>query len=264
MDIRINADRFNGFAETYKSARPAMPFYPVKTIIRYLGNTPDRIVDLGCGTGLSTVVWSDYCSQIIGVEPSTDMITVAKRKANNKISFINAFSHDTGIESDSSDVVICSQSFHWMEPIATLTEVNRILKAGGVFATVDCDWPPVSIWQADQAYDILYKKVRELEEKLPDVKDTFIRYNKEEHLSNIKNSCYFRYAREIVFSNTELCTSERFINIIISQGSLQAIITKYPELLLDDIVAFKNKIIRLFQDEMFEIDFSYRMRLAVK
>ena len=52
-----NADRFTGFADTYDRARPAMPYYPVERITAYLGCRPDTVVDLGCGTGLSTLIW---------------------------------------------------------------------------------------------------------------------------------------------------------------------------------------------------------------
>ena len=72
-----------------------------------------------------------------------------------------------------------------MEPESTLAEVNRILKPGGVFATVDCDWPPVCHWQAEKAYTELFRKVLEIEETNPDVKNSFVRWNKEGHLSLI-------------------------------------------------------------------------------
>lgn len=57
--LQKNADRFKGFADIYDSARPKMPTYPVKIIKRYLGRTPETVVDLGCGTGLSTLVFDD-------------------------------------------------------------------------------------------------------------------------------------------------------------------------------------------------------------
>lgn len=263
-EIQKNADRFTGFADTYESARPVMPVYPVKIIIRYLEKQPDTVTDLGCGTGLSTVVWKDFCKHVIGIEPSLDMLAVAQKKQSGNISFINGYSHDTGLEDNCTDVVICSQSFHWMEPVTTLKEVNRILKTGGVFATVDCDWPPIAKWQAEQAYNNLYEKVKKMEIELPDIKDTFTRYEKDKHLSNIRESGYFRYSREVVFSNTEKCTAERFINIILSQGSLQTLLKKHPELIQDDIERFSKAIKDIFKQESFEIDFSYRMRIAVK
>ena len=35
------------------------------------------------------------------------------------------------------------QALHWMEPAPTFGEVARLLRPGGVFAALDCDWPPV-------------------------------------------------------------------------------------------------------------------------
>ena len=152
MDSSVtkNAGRFTGFADVYDQARPAMPFYPVKIIRTYLGRKPQQVIDLGCGTGLSSLVWKGQCEKLTGIEPSDDMLAVAKLKETEGISFKKGFSGATGLENASVDAVVCSQSFHWMEPESTLAEVNRILKPGGVFATVDCDWPPVCHWQAEK------------------------------------------------------------------------------------------------------------------
>ena len=264
MELSKNAERFKGFADIYDDARPTIPGFALKTIVRYLGYKPEVVVDLGCGTGLSTTMWANCAKEVIGVEPSFDMLSVAMNKQNETIRFVGGYGHDTGLGSDFADVVVCSQSFHWMEPHTTLAEVNRILKDGGVFAAIDCDWPPVSLWQAEKAYEILYDKVKSLEAELPDVKSSFIRYNKSAHLGNIKSSSFFRYSREVLFSGTELCNAERFINIIMSQGSLQSVLKKRPDLISDDIEKFSSEISRIFNTEVFEIDFSYRMRIAVK
>lgn len=259
-----NADRFTGFADLYENARPSVPEYPVRVICAYLGKTPDTAVDLGCGTGLSTAVWQTAARRVIGIEPSGDMLAVARRKNLDRAEFIQAFSDSTTLPDRSADAVICSQSFHWMEPTATLKEVDRILKPDGVFATIDCDWPPVTLWQAEKAYMTLYGKVREVEKNTPEISGSFIRYSKDHHLKNIQESGYFRYARELVFSNTEKCTAERLIGILLSQGSLQAILKRRPELIESDVAAFSDTIRSLFGEREFEIDFCYRMRVGVK
>lgn len=259
-----NAERFMGFADIYEKARPTVPQYPIRKICSYLGKKPERVVDLGCGTGLSTVAWLQVASDIVGIEPSSDMISVAHKKESENIKFIQAFSDNTTLPDNYADVVICSQSFHWMEPKATLREVNRILKVNGVFATVDCDWPPVTLWQAEKAYMTLYSKVKNIEHTSADMKDTFVLYSKDEHLKNMQDSRYFRYTRELLFSNTEKCTGERFINIILSQGSLQTILKNSPELIEDDVEKFKIMVRKLFGEREFDIDFCYRMRVGIK
>ncbi|MDE6591900.1 MAG: class I SAM-dependent methyltransferase [Oscillospiraceae bacterium] len=259
-----NADRFLGFGEVYENARPKVPKYPIEVICRYLGKAPELVVDMGCGTGLSTEVWQEVCGRVIGIEPSDDMRSIAEKKSTEKMSFIKAFSDDTGLESDCADVVVCSQSFHWMEPAATLKEVDRILKKGGIFAAIDCDWPPVAKWEAESAYMELYGRVKNIESGVPDIKDTFTRYPKDKHLENMTKSGYFRYTRELLFCSSEKCTRERFCNIILSQGSTQTILKKHPELIGEQLDEFYKSINSAFDTEPFDVEFSYRMRIGVK
>lgn len=79
-DLSKNAARFHGFAGIYDQARPKMPHDPIEIICRYLGRKPELAVDLGCGTGLSTQAWHGNCGRVIGVEPSGDMLAVARQK----------------------------------------------------------------------------------------------------------------------------------------------------------------------------------------
>ncbi len=264
MEAHKNADRFTGFADVYEGARPKMPEYPIKVICEYLEKTPGLVVDLGCGTGLSTVPWGAVAEQVVGIEPSEDMFRVAMQKAGKNISFVKAYSTGTTLPDACADVVICSQSFHWMEPVSTLKEVDRVLKPGGIFATVDCDWPPKTKWQAEKAYMDLYNEAKQIEASNPAIKDSFVRYDKAKHLSNMEKSGYFRYCREVLFANTEPCTVQRFINILLSQGSLQAILKVDPQRIAEDIKRYEDTVRDIFGDEEFYIDFFYRMRVGVK
>lgn len=265
-DLKINADRFTGFAGLYDKARPQTPKKIIEIITRYLGSQLSLVVDLGCGTGLSTMAWKEISPNVIGVDPSNDMLKIAKEKLDgiHNISFVNAYSDDTGLEDVRADVVTCSQSFHWMNPQTTLREVTRLLRPGGIFAAYDCDWPPVCHWEAEQSYNQLVEKVHQIEASTPELKQQYKSWPKDKHLENIQKSEYFRYAREILFSNTETCDAERFIALALSQGGLQAILKAGIDEIKPSIEAFENKIRSLFGQTNFTMDFSYRMRLGVK
>jgi len=174
--LEANVDRFTGLSEIYHQARPrpAVELHALlPPMVRTNLHIPDgqklkRIVDLGSGTGLSTLAWKDYAEEIIGVEPNKEMMKTAQSYCSdfNHIQFLERFSIDTGIEDSSADLVLCSQSLHWMEPEGTFKEVARILKKGGIFAAFDCDWPPTTKdWRADQAYITFEKQVKKLGKK---------------------------------------------------------------------------------------------------
>ena len=266
MQAHKNAGRFSGFADTYAAVRPVCPAIVVDILRRYLGRAPETVVDLGCGTGLSMLVWKDAARRVIGVEPNDDMraIAVARSEGIGSIEYIKAFSDAIPLPGGSADIVACSQSFHWMEPASTLAEVNRLLKPDGVFAAYDCDWPPACSAQVDKAYEELFAKVYRIEEGDDAYKGSFIQYPKGKHLANIKASGYFGYAREIVFMNAEPCDAARCVGIARSQSRLQAILAREPELVQDEMARFKSVVDAEFADGEKEILFCYRMRIGVK
>lgn len=267
MDVptaEINADRFIGFADIYENSRPTVPAHAIEIITDYLGKTPDTVVDMGCGTGLSTRAWEDKCGKVIGIEPSEDMLNIAKTKSGGSASFVKAYSDNTGLPDNSADVVFCSQSFHWMNPQDTLSEVDRILKKGGIFAAVDCDWPPVCNANAEIAYMNLFNKVRVIEEENEDIRETFHRWDKNKHLQNMLESGYFKYCREVVFDNSEECDIERFLALAQSQGGLQAILKRSSELIEKDYLNFQKAVYKSFDTGRNKVSFCYRMRIGIK
>lgn len=266
MDVTKNAERFTGYANVYHMARPRCPQYVVECLVNYLGRFPQMVVDLGCGTGLSTRLWGTAAAEVIGVEPSLDMLSYAQEHSSAKqnISFVHAFAHETGLLQECADIVTCSQSFHWMDPEGTLQEVNRILKPGGIFASYDCDWPPVCDRRAEEAYGDLQRRIDELASATRDYENSFLRWEKSEHLTRIQESGYFGYAREIVFSNTEECDARRFINLALSQGDLQTMLRLEPQIVKLCVSRFEKKVQEIFKDEIFRMDFSYRMRIGIK
>src|SRR5437867_24681 len=69
-----------GFASRYDRFRPRTPRALVDLLCRYaLAGRPALVVDLGCGTGLSTRVWSDVAERVVGVEPNGAMLAAVER-----------------------------------------------------------------------------------------------------------------------------------------------------------------------------------------
>lgn len=90
---------------------PGCRFIRLRSYVNIWDGNPDRVVDLGCGTGLSTLVWRNRCLEVIGIEPSDDMLAVAQKKEMNGIAFRKGSSTSTGLPDKSADAVICSSRF---------------------------------------------------------------------------------------------------------------------------------------------------------
>jgi len=257
---RENIDRFGGFAGLYNASRPVPPQIIAKSILMYLPSSPELVVDIGSGTGLSTMIWRDIAQCIIGIEPNDDMRRIAVETQGcaspaKNVVFRKGFSNRTGLPDESADVVTISQAFHWMDIPSTLDEVWRILKPGGVFAVYDCDWPPCVDWVVEQAQDVL---VRKCDAASPPA----LKNDKSAHLRRLSEYGRFRFVREIVCHSVEPCTPERMIGIATSQGSVQGALKLNPAI-SKDVDTFCN-IVRERCPDKFEIVFSYRLRLAIK
>jgi ubiquinone/menaquinone biosynthesis C-methylase UbiE len=166
-NLQSNVDRFLGFENLYDKYRPEAPQLVVNIIMNYLQTRLSLIVDLGCGTGLSSFIWENHAEQIIGIEPNPDMIGKARQKLQQNsgvqnISFVQGYSNQMDVGSESVDVLTCSQSFHWMEPASTLQEVSRVLRDGGIFAAYDYDWPPTLDWRIEDLFSKLMNKSNSL------------------------------------------------------------------------------------------------------
>ncbi len=258
-----NGNRFSGLADIYNSARPSLPEYPVQLLTLYFRRKPGIVVDIGCGTGLSTSAWLGHCHKVIGVEPNGDMLRVARLLERDNVSFVQAYSHQTGLPDESVDIVVCSQSFHWMEPDVTLSEVHRILTPNGIFATIDYDWPPILHWHIEKACGELHSLAKRIEKEHAGDPDT-MRRDKAKHLESIRNSALFRYAREIVFANKEQCTADRLYAMALSQSSLQFALKRSPAQLEPKLAEYKALLFNAYGQETVAVDFCYRMRIGVK
>ncbi len=115
--------------------------------IEFAQITPDaRVLDVGCGTGDLTVLAKKYAGstgQVCGIDPSPEMIEVARRKAAHqkaevdfRVGVIERLPYPDG----SFDVVLSSLMMHHLpadlKPMA-LAEIRRVLRPNGRLAILD-------------------------------------------------------------------------------------------------------------------------------
>lgn len=294
-DLAANAGRFSGFADLYDRVRPAPPPALAQVLVAYCGTPAPAVVDLGSGTGLSTRWESTWASSVVGVEPSADMRAIAEGRAAPHTRFVAGFGHRTGLGDGVADVVVAVQSLHWMEPEGTLAEVARLLRPGGVFAAVDCDWPPtVGSAAAESAWEECRRLQASHEARLvgeehagtpPDgppppapgegeasgpashpgqaLLGGVRRWPKDSHLDRIRASGHFAWCRELALHRQEQGDARRFLELLRSQGDYQAL----RRAGLDDdalgVSRLRAVVTAALGEEPSPWWFTYRVRLGV-
>jgi 2-polyprenyl-3-methyl-5-hydroxy-6-metoxy-1,4-benzoquinol methylase len=117
---------------------------------RFPGLKPTRILDMGCGAGMSTLpfaeAWPD--ADIHAIDLAAPMLRYAHGRAESlgkKIHFAQANAAETTFESGSFDLIVSTIILHEMPQKVSrqvIAECHRLLKPGGVMVHNDMvGWP---------------------------------------------------------------------------------------------------------------------------
>ncbi len=128
--------RFTGLADAYARFRPTYPAAAVDYILARCGLAPGSVlVDVGCGTGISSRLFASRGLRVLGIEPNADMREEARREppppGGRVPEYRDGRAEATGLDAGSADAVLAAQAFHWFDPAATLPEFVRILRPRG-------------------------------------------------------------------------------------------------------------------------------------
>lgn len=153
---RLN--NFHGIKGGYLNIEAAVTYDPItqyilvpnetwvrQGVIDAIGGQPGSIVDLGCGTGSTTLMLKRAFpdAQIMGVDLSPYMLVMANYKASReglKVEWRHGNAQKTGLPSSSFDVVTASLLFHETPPQVAqsiLGECFRLLVPGGQVIILD-------------------------------------------------------------------------------------------------------------------------------
>ncbi|HMK45483.1 MAG TPA: methyltransferase domain-containing protein [Methanocella sp.] len=107
---------------------------------KYL-RTGDIILDYGCATGTVALEIADHVKEVHGIDISSRMITIAKRKAadvnTEKLNFTQSTIFDERLKRGSFDVILVFNILHFLDDIPeVMRRINELLKPGGFFISV--------------------------------------------------------------------------------------------------------------------------------
>jgi SAM-dependent methyltransferase len=129
-------ERFTGLSGLYKKHRPDYPAAAIDWIVGRCGLGPDSLlIDIGCGTGISTRAFALRGVPVIGIEPNEDMAAEARAEDfpldRPAPRYRQGKAEETGLMPACADAVTAAQAFHWFDAPLALAEFHRILKPAG-------------------------------------------------------------------------------------------------------------------------------------
>ena len=261
-----SSEIWTGKASSYDRARPTPPPVLLDLLTQVIDLPhPDLVVDLGSGTGLSTAIWGKRAERVIGIEPNADMRKEAVHNVEGHssaahIEYREGFAHQTGLPDGCADIVTAAQSFHWMEPTATLAEIARILRPGGLFAAYDYDTPPAIHWELDQlAQKVSQRLVGLIWER--GLAPTLKIWPKNKSLDPLRESGYFRFTREVFLHHIEQGDAARFLEMMRSNAFSNQFQFTDPEAGFDRLSLAASQYIG---SEPIPWYVSYRVRIGIK
>jgi SAM-dependent methyltransferase len=242
-----------GFISSYDELRPRPPDDLLSLLLALAPvRPPELVVDLGSGTGLSTVPWSGRARHVLGVEINPAMAHAAASAPG--VAYLRASALRTPLPAGCADIVTCSQSFHWMPAGQAISEIARILRPDGVFAAYDYDWPPLADWEVDAAF------LQVIEASGVDPS----RPEKSGHAENLKDSGQFRAVRTVFMHARQVAGSSHIARLPLAFGPVARRLSEGAterELGLD---RFLEATGRRLDPQANTLWWSYRVNIAIR
>jgi SAM-dependent methyltransferase len=139
----IKHGNFDNLADDYAKYRPGYAPSIVTALLALVGKPAGEIdaADVGAGTGIWTrMLAARGLHSVAAVEPSDEMRGqgIATSQGHN-VTWRRGSAEDTGLPSNSFDLVSMASSFHWADFDKACAEFQRMLRPGGRFVAL---WNP--------------------------------------------------------------------------------------------------------------------------
>ena len=89
----------------------------------------EKALDVGCGTGQSTVALKEIATEIVGVDVSSAMLSMSKPEP--RIDYVQASAEALPFPAASFNLITTALAFHWFDHDRFLSEAHRVLVDDG-------------------------------------------------------------------------------------------------------------------------------------
>ncbi|OGR41118.1 MAG: hypothetical protein A2X28_07285 [Elusimicrobia bacterium GWA2_56_46] len=132
-DMKSRNKIFDSFAEEYDSFRPEYPVGFVKKIAKHVRLVKQsKLLEIGCGSGQATRAFGKLDFDVLAIDPSEALISIAKKRFSDtpSVSFECLSFEEYKSDSQRYDFIFAANSFHWISPEVAWGKAHRLLKPG--------------------------------------------------------------------------------------------------------------------------------------
>ncbi len=146
-------DAFRGAAHYYASYRPGIPDEVVKYVRdRFRLDGSSTLLDMGCGTGLSTFAFAPLFRRTVAFDTDPEMLAEAQAKQPKglEIAWQERSDRDVSTAEGPYRLATACRSFNWMDQYPLLDKLHHIIEPGGGVALIGDGsfWTGAEPWQA--------------------------------------------------------------------------------------------------------------------
>lgn len=148
MKAPLKPERFDSAVEHYLAARLDYAPALIGWLVQDTGASGKRALDLGCGPGFIAHALAPMVAEVLGLDPSPNMIDAARTKAAPNASFEIGSSEDLSPVTAPMQLVTIGRAFHWMNRTQTVADLDPLIAPGGAIALIN-DRPvdtPMNRW----------------------------------------------------------------------------------------------------------------------
>lgn len=152
-------------AERYAASRPSGHHHVLPLMAAVLADQLPvaQALDVGCGTGQSTVALLPYAWEVVGLDGSREMLAHALPQP--RVRYVRGYAEALPFADGSFDLVSVSAAYHWFDQERFLSGAARVLRPGGCLVLYKAgstgrlpDQPDFQLWRRD-VLDVRYPKV---------------------------------------------------------------------------------------------------------
>lgn len=144
---------FQGTAHHYATYRPGIP-EEVVVYVRdiFASDGGSTLLDMGCGTGLSTLAFAPFFTRTVAFDPDAAMLAEARARtpANLHIEWQQRSDQELSATEGPYRLALACRSLHWMNQRRVLGALHHVLEPGGGVAIIGDGsfWTGSDPWQA--------------------------------------------------------------------------------------------------------------------